>query len=184
MSEAFESATLTDVPDDNAPDEDLLCSVCHLPMEYKGRGRKPKTHPECKTGRGAATPRTRVPTASVETALGTLGAMYDTVTAGLVMFGMTETAKQWVLSTTSLQTTNASVLRNDPSLVKAITKTAERGGKAMFIGSHIAAVLPVVIVARMEFAARKAAKPEKVRATMPQTDGADQGDGSAAGTFF
>ena len=146
----FEAA---DIPDDEPQQsEDPTCRVCSAPLVYGGRGRKPVLC-EVHKRAGSSAARGGRASADVDSALVTLGGLYDGLSAGL-MFVSPNAASMWVGRIDGLQVTNRAVLTADRDLCRKINSLARGGGKFAFLAAHLMALAPVVAVVRHDLAQR------------------------------
>lgn len=143
-------------------DSGLYCETCGKPLTYAGRGRKPRYCDEHRKGARTST-STRAPrsSGSVDQAVGTLDNIYATLTAGFMMFGLTDAASSLAGSREYLAAQNRMFLDKDPALVKSINKAGAAGGRVGFFAVQIMTLGPVIGLAMTEIRARRAANTEQ-----------------------
>lgn len=159
---------LGDAPaDDNdaTPFDGPTCEVCGVALEYSGKGRKPKRCDDHKRQRAATGSRT---TSDVKSALAVLDQMYGAVSLGLLMVSP-PSASVWASQLEQLQATNALVLAGDKALTKSICRLGERTGKAMFVGAHVMALVPVVGALNADFKSRPRKAPKTPKTAPAQS---------------
>ena len=173
MTDTLPNMTLPDMTaasiDDTAPEPDgAYCVTCWetlgnvTPLEYAGRGRRPKYCDEHKkstatrSGGGSRTPRT---SRDVDVACTTMAALYDGIAKGLLLVSP-NAAIAWDGQIDGLNDRNRTILATNPSLAKRIASTAAKGGTASFVLSHVIAVAPVVVAVRADLAVRAARRDE------------------------
>lgn len=88
--------------------------------------------------------------ADVDQALATMESLYTATTIGLTMFGLVETAEDWIAKAEELQKTNREALTAAPRLAASIAKAGQVGGAGMFFGAHAIALFGLVNSARAE----------------------------------
>lgn len=115
----------------------------------KRRGRPPGSTNKAKTAPSATD------AATLKQALATMESLYSVTTAGLLMFGLTETATAWAASTEDLTKTNEDALKAAPRLAKAIANAGSVGGATTFVVAHVMAIAGVMRIASNELAARR-----------------------------
>lgn len=100
-------------------------------------------------------------TADVRKAMAALDTMYNFVSMGLMMFGLTETASEWADSADTLKSTNEEALKAAPKLAKTIANFGETGGSSAFVITHVLAIGGVVRIGMKEVASKTADKEER-----------------------
>ena len=150
------------IPDLKASDS-LTCETCGVPIEYAGRGRKPRFCAEHRKGGAASTASGTgagrgSATAAATRAAETLDDAYNGLSMLLLMFGLTDAASDLSASLPALKERNRRFLAADPKLAKAIAKFGEGGGRAAFIASNVMVLAPVGMTVGREIAARLAAR--------------------------
>jgi hypothetical protein len=111
-------------------------------------------NPPPKTGRRAATPRPLANSTDVRKAEAVLSSGYTLIGNGLEIFGATEALAKWEVNSAKLRATNADALINSPKLAHQIATIGEGGGAVTLIIAHLAAIVPVALIARTEIQTR------------------------------
>lgn len=152
--------------DDTVPEPDgAYCVTCwemgiENPLDYAGRGRRPKYCDEhrkstaTRSGGSSRAPRT---SRDVDVACTTMAALYDGIAKGLLLVSPSA-AVAWNDQIDGLNARNRTIFATNPSLAKRIASTAAKGGTASFVLSHVVAVAPVVVAVRADLSARAAAR--------------------------
>lgn len=142
-------------------DTDLSCEVCGVPLVYSGRGRKPKfceNHKPNKS-RNSTSPRSN---SDVNTALQVMETSYSGLSL-LLRLTSPRAAEVWESSHDNLMETNRQAFIADKKLCQRIVKLGQTSGTGMFIGAHVFALAPVLMVVREDVLARRRdAKPKLV----------------------
>lgn len=108
---------------------------------------------------------------TLKQALASLDSLYNLTTVGLTMVGLTATAEAWTAQTDDLRKSNEEALKAAPRLAAAIANAGSVGGATAFFAAHVMAVAPVMMLARMELATRRAARDAENAANAPhETD--------------
>jgi len=148
------------IPLDNTASADPTCRVCGIALTYGGRGRKPVLCAEHKGAGARSTGGMRTAdrgnSADVDSAIAILDGMYTGLAMGLMMVSP-NAASVWAGNVDKLQATNRVTLAADKTLTKRILKFGQRSATATFVGAHVVAIAPVVMVVQQDIAARTAA---------------------------
>ena len=138
------------MPEDKAPNLDGAPLSFEVPKRGPGRpaGSKTKSAPTA----------TQV-SADVRAAKATLESMYKIVGLGLMTFGLTRSAEEWMEQTTTLSAANEDALKASPKLAKWLANAGSTGGATTLIVMHGMAIANVAGIAREELAERRPAQP-------------------------
>lgn len=151
--------------------DDLTCEVCGKALVYSGRGRKPKFCDEHKQSRSSSPRTSSAPrsTGNVNSALQVMETGYAGLSVMLRLFSPTA-AVQWESSHDSLIETDRQAFTADPKLAQRIAKLGQTSGTAMFIGAHVFALAPVVMIVRADIQNRQAERQVNQPTEMPNDD--------------
>lgn len=127
----------------------------------KRRGRPPGSTNKPKAAQGATDAST------LKQALASLDSLYKVTTLGLTMVGLTDTAETWANRVDDLQKSNEDALKAAPRLAAAIANAGSVGGATAFFAAHVMALAPVMMVARIELAERRATRAAEAAANAP-----------------
>lgn len=129
---------------------DLTCEVCGKPLDYAGRGRKPRFCDEHRKVSGSRSKSTSAAVTDRELtqACESLAQLYDMMVFPLFALDPVEggAADVWMRQLESLNARNRAILANNRPLVRKINAAGEKGGNLAFILSHAVAVGPVAMV--------------------------------------
>lgn len=123
------------------------------PQPKRGPGRPRK---DANSSAPAPKPTATALNADVRKAMATLDSGYNLVATGLTLFGLTESAKDWINSAEQLKATNEDALKASPKLAKAIANAGSTGGAATFLLTHGMAFASLFSVLRAEIADKRA----------------------------
>lgn len=163
----------------SAPGEDLSCETCGTPLQYGGRGRRPRFCNEHKPPRQSRTGTVRGSAADVNAALAQMDVLYSLAGGALMMF-RPELASAFAARADLAQQVNKSAFESDRALAKRVAGNAAGMSPIMFIGAQIYVVGP--LVRSVYDTSKKTAKPK----TGPTVNGqpfsafSANGDGASA----
>lgn len=151
----------TDTQSEGFGDSILRCNApgCDRPLEYSGRGRKPKFCSEHKPQRGTTRSSTRA-SDSVGQAVDSLSQTYRLATTLLLMVGATDAASTLSESIPSLEAQNRDFLQKDAKLVASINKVGTVGGRYGFFAAQAMTLGPVGYIAWTELTEKARARQE------------------------
>lgn len=152
---------MTDYESASIPDEgpvvsdDLTCAICDTPLQYSGRGRKPKFCSKCKPSRSSSgTSRASRSSGDVTQALSVMESMYRGLTMVLMPLSP-QAAIRWQAAIADLQLSNKLILEGDKELTRSICRMGQRGGKTAFAISHVVALAPIAMTVREDITTRR-----------------------------
>lgn len=138
-----------DIPSDEAPNLDGV-TLNKDGTPRKRRGRKPGSA-------AGGTRRTAADRKQVETALATMGTLYSSLSAVLLVVGKPGAAAVMAGGIEQTQAANRQAFEASPALAGAIAKLGAVSSVGLFLGSNIALLGQTLIAIRMETAAQRAA---------------------------
>jgi len=172
------------IPLDNTASSDPTCRICGIALTYGGRGRKPVLCGEHKGAtRGPAGARTadRGNSADVDSAIAILDGMYTALAMGMMMVSP-PAASVWATNVDKLQATNRVTLAADKTLTKRILKFGQKSATATFVGAHVVAIAPVIMVVQQDMSSRAAAA-KAAQSTAPHLGDLHDSSGVPPGFF-
>lgn len=128
-----------DIPDDTAP------NTSGPKLNKDGTPRKRRSPNGTGTGR-----RTAADKKQVETALATMGTLYSSMSAILLVAGKPQTAAVMASGIEQTQAANRQAFEASPALASAIAKLGAVSSVGLFLGSNIALIGQTLLAMRME----------------------------------
>lgn len=163
------------VPDESAvADDTLRCEECGKPIQYSGRGRKPKRCEEHRKSGGTKSPRKSLGSNETLAAQATEALIQANglLALGLMFAHMPVTASSLKEAEDGFREQAYNALLTDPALCKTILKAGTTGGRTSLIIAYGMLAGAVVPVGLMEFKANRAEAAEKRAALEAESVGA------------
>lgn len=144
-----------DIPDDSTPNTSGAVNADGTPRKRRGR-------PPGSTNRAAGR-RSAADKKQVETALATMGTLYSSMSAILLVAGKPASAQVMAAGIEQTQAANRQAFEASPALAAAIARLGAVSSVGLFLGSNIALLGQTFVAFRMESMAQQAAKEQSTR---------------------
>lgn len=138
----------------------LVCQKCDREFAHTGRGRKPRTCPDCRPTRSSSGGGTASAEKQADAAIRGLKAGHSMIALGLVSAGYMQTASAFADAEDKWEIAAREALVNDPKLAKMIVGASAKTGSIAFFGAYAGLAMAVGQAAYVERREIRAAREE------------------------